>query len=66
MSGQGNLTGEEMLYLAGLLGELAEQLSNSEALMLVPEGPGNWPQSLKEKIRPHADEELLEALSEPV
>ena len=66
MSGQGTLTGEEMLYLAGLPDELAEQLTNSEALMLVPEEPGNWPQSLKEKIRPHADEELLEALSEPV
>jgi hypothetical protein len=65
MSGQGTLTGEEMLYLAGLPDELAEQLTNSEALMLVREDAGDWPQSLKEKMRPYADEELLEALSEP-
>jgi len=64
-SGQGMLTGEEMLYLAGLPDELVEQLTNSEALTLVREEPGDWPQSLKEKMRPHADEELLEALSEP-
>ena len=59
MSGQGTLTGEEMLYLAGLPDELAEQLTTNEALMLVREEPADWPQSLKEKMRPHADEELL-------
>jgi hypothetical protein len=65
MSGQETLTGEEMLYLAGLPDELAERLTNSEAVALVREEPADWPQSLKEKMRPYADEELLEALSEP-
>ena len=64
MSGQ-TLTGEEMMYLAGLPDELAGQLTTDEALALVREEPGDWPQSLKEKMRPYADEELLEALSEP-
>jgi len=34
------------------------------AVMLVREDPTNWPESLKEKMRPHADEELLQALDE--
>jgi len=58
------LTGEEMMYLAGLPDELATQLTSGEALMLVREDPANWPESLKEKMRPHADEELLQALDE--
>jgi hypothetical protein len=44
--------------------ELATQLTSGEALMLVREDPTNWPESLKEKMRPHADEELLQALDE--
>ena len=65
MSEQRTLTGEEMMYLAALPTELAEQLTTDEALALVREESAAWPQSLKDKMRPYADEELLEAIAEP-
>ncbi len=57
-----SLDGEEMLYLASLPDELVKQLSSEEALLLVKEDPKNWPQELKNKLRPYADEEMLAVL----
>ncbi len=61
-SGLGKLSPEEMLYLASLPEELAKQLSNQEAAMLVRQPPRRWTTELRAKMKPYADEEMLESL----
>ena len=62
-SGQeSSLNGIEMAYLAGLPEQLANQLTTDEAIMLVRDDPSKWTADLKRKLKPFADEELLELL----
>jgi hypothetical protein len=51
-----------MLYLANLPDELVPQLTNEEAVMLVRLEPAEWPQSLRDKMLPYAEGDLLEEL----
>jgi hypothetical protein len=64
-SEQGNyitLEGDEILYLVTLPEELAAQLTTTEAVMLVRLEPAEWPQSLRDKMLPYAEGDLLEEL----
>lgn len=57
-----SLNGDEMMHLASLPTSLASQLSTDEARMVVRQDPSGWPNSLKEKMRPFADDDLIQAM----
>lgn len=59
---ENNLDEEEVLYLMTLPDELIEQLNETEVVQLVKKQPCDWTLELREKVKPFADDDLLELL----
>lgn len=49
------LSVEEVLYLTGLPDDLAKQLNDEEMFHLVRTEYEDWPQELKDKMKPYLD-----------